>query len=76
MTGGTTGMPSEFYGIDSGIYNSNNAADAILNIDFASGVLRPQIGGGGGNSYDKIFNMNCFFQHAYFFNMQFSNNAC
>ena len=55
MTGGTTGMPSEFYGIDSGIYNSNNAADAILNIDFASGVLRPQIGGGGGNSYDKIF---------------------
>jgi hypothetical protein len=55
ITGGTTGMPSEFYGIDSGIYNSNNGVGDILNIDFESGMLRPQIGGGGGNSYDKIF---------------------
>ena len=55
MTGGTTGMPSEFYGNDSGLYNSNNAVGDILNIDFASGILRPQIGGGGGNKNDKIF---------------------
>jgi hypothetical protein len=56
LTGGTTGMPSEFYGYDSGIYNSNNAAGDILNIDFTSGILRPQIGGGGNkNIYDKIF---------------------
>ena len=54
LTGGTTGMPSEFYGYDSGIYNSNNAAGDILNIDFTSGILRPQIGGGGNkNIYDK-----------------------
>jgi hypothetical protein len=51
MTGGNTGMPSEYYGIDSGIYQSNNAIGDILNIDFASGILRPQIGGGWGNSY-------------------------
>jgi hypothetical protein len=54
ITGGTTGMPSEFYGHDSGIYNSNNAVGDILNIDFTSGILRPQIGGGG-NKNDKIF---------------------
>ena len=58
MTGGNTGMPSEYYGIDSGIYNENNASGDILNIDFASGMLRPQIGGGGrGSNYtiNEIF---------------------
>jgi len=56
LTGGTTGMPSEYYGYDSGIYNSNNATGDILNIDFTSGILRPQIGGGENkNIYDKIF---------------------
>ena len=47
FTGGTTGLPSEYYGVDSGLYSSNNAGSDILNIDFASGMLRPQIGGGG-----------------------------
>jgi hypothetical protein len=58
MTGGSTGMPSEYYGIDSGIYSENNASGDILNIDFASGMLRPQIGGGGrGSNYtiNQIF---------------------
>jgi hypothetical protein len=51
MTGGNTGMPLEYYGIDSGIYQTNNASGDILNIDFASGILRPQIGGGRGSNY-------------------------
>ena len=56
FTGGTTGLPSEYYGVDSGLYSSNNAGSDILNIDFASGMLRPQIGGGGHkNTYDTIF---------------------
>jgi len=39
-------LPAEFYGYDSGNYSvSNNTVD-VLNIDFANGILRPQIGGG------------------------------
>lgn len=45
ISGGS--LPSEYFGIDSGIYNENNYTDNILNIDFESGILRPQIGGGG-----------------------------
>ena len=44
---GGTSLPSEYFGINSGIYNENNATGNILDIDFSSGILRPQIGGGG-----------------------------
>ena len=47
IKGGNNVMPSEFYGYDSGRYSENNAIGAILNVDFTSGILRPQIGGGG-----------------------------
>jgi len=49
MTGGTV-LPSEYFGINSGAYNSANPTGDILNIDFASGLIRPQIGGGGKNT--------------------------
>ena len=45
LSGGS--LPSEYFGINSGIYNENNATGNILDIDFSSGILRPQIGGGG-----------------------------
>jgi hypothetical protein len=55
MTGGTS-LPSEYAGIDSGIYSENNASGNILGIDFNSGILRPQIGGGSSKyPVDKIF---------------------
>jgi len=42
-------LPAEFYGYDSGNYSvSNNTVD-VLNIDFANGILRPQIGGSSSN---------------------------
>lgn len=44
--GGSIVLPSEFYGVDSGQYLATNNTTDILNIDFASGVMRPQIGGG------------------------------
>ena len=46
ISGGS--LPSEYFGINSGIYNENNATGNILDIDFSSGILRPQIGGGSG----------------------------
>ncbi len=46
ISGGTT-LPSEYFGIDSGIYSENNISRDILDINFNSGILRPQIGGGG-----------------------------
>jgi hypothetical protein len=49
-TGGS--LPSEYFGIDSGRYNENNYSGNILDINFESGTLRPQIGGGG--SISKI----------------------
>jgi hypothetical protein len=52
ISGGTT-LPSEYFGINSGIYNENNATGNILDIDFSSGILRPQIGGGGLNKLNK-----------------------
>ena len=44
--GGAIVLPSEFYGIDSNRYSAANVSSDILNIDFNSGILRPQIGGG------------------------------
>lgn len=39
-------LPAEFYGYDSGNYSASNNTVDVLNIDFANGLLRPQIGGG------------------------------
>jgi histone H3/H4 len=39
-------LPAEFYGYDSGNYSVTNNTVDVLNIDFANGLLRPQIGGG------------------------------
>jgi|688.fasta_scaffold17831_8 hypothetical protein len=44
--GGSIIYPSEFYGVDSGRYLTTNNTTDILNIDFNSGIARPQIGGG------------------------------
>lgn len=56
MTGGNTSLPSEYFGHDSGMYNQDNASGDILTIDFNSGILRPQIGGGSSKyPVDKIF---------------------
>ena len=38
-------LPAEFYGYDSGNYSASNNTVDVLNIDFANGLLRPQIGG-------------------------------
>jgi hypothetical protein len=43
-------LPSEYFGFNSGIYSENNATGNILDIDFSSGNLRPQIGGGGSSN--------------------------
>jgi hypothetical protein len=53
MTGGMNVLPAEFYGIDSGRYSETNATGDILTVDFTSGILRPQIGGGGQSSVDN-----------------------
>jgi len=44
--GGAIVLPSEFYGVDSNRYSASNASADVLSIDFNSGILRPQIGGG------------------------------
>lgn len=44
---GGTSLPSEYFGVDSHLYNSTNNQADILNIDYVNGILRPQIGGGG-----------------------------
>jgi hypothetical protein len=53
MTGGMNILPSEFYGFDSSRYSETNATGDILTVDFTSGILRPQIGGGGKSSVDN-----------------------
>lgn len=47
---GGTSLPSEYFGIDSGIYKTSNPTGDILGIDFNNGLIRPQIGGGGKNN--------------------------
>ena len=44
---GGTSLPSEYFGVDSHLYNSSNNQADVLNIDYINGILRPQIGGGG-----------------------------
>ena len=44
---GGTSLPSEYFGVNSHLYNAVNNQSDILNIDYVNGVLRPQIGGGG-----------------------------
>jgi hypothetical protein len=45
--GGSTVLPSEYFGIDSTRYMPTNGIHTdVLQIDFANGLARPQIGGG------------------------------
>ena len=46
MKGGMAVLPSEYFGFDSGRYLSTNNSSDVLNINFESGIMRPQIGGG------------------------------
>lgn len=55
---GGTSLPSEYFGINSGIYNSNNPTGDILGIDFNSGLIRPQIGGGAGSDNYILLKIN------------------
>jgi len=48
--GGAVVLPSEFYNIDSNRYSTANATGDVLTIDFNSGIMRPQIGGGSSTS--------------------------
>ena len=43
-------MPMEFYGNNSGRYLPTNNQNDLLKIDFSSGIMRPQIGGGKSTS--------------------------
>ena len=43
-------MPMEFYGNNSGRYLPTNNQNDFLNIDFSSGIMRQQIGGGKSTS--------------------------
>lgn len=43
-------MPQEFYGNNSGRYLPTNNQNDLLNIDFSSGIMRQQIGGGKSTS--------------------------
>jgi histone H3/H4 len=45
-------MPSEFYGYDSHRYSTINNQTDYLQVDLNSGILRPQIGGGGKKKTD------------------------
>ena len=47
VTGGNVLLPSEYFGVDSTRYSAmNNNLGDVLKVDFASGIARPQIGGG------------------------------
>jgi len=52
--GGSIVLPSEFYGIDSGRYATTNITNDLLPIDFNSGIMRPQIGGSGKTTMEKV----------------------
>jgi histone H3/H4 len=43
-------MPQEFYGINTGRYLPTNNQNDVLNINFSSGIMRQQIGGGKSTS--------------------------
>jgi hypothetical protein len=47
MKKGGTSLPSDYFGVANSSYNVNNNTNDILGIDFASGIARTQIGGGG-----------------------------
>jgi len=46
MKGGAPVLPSEYFGFDSARYSITNNTNDILGINFESGIMRPQIGGG------------------------------
>ena len=46
IKGGAPVLPSEYFGFNSGRYLDTNNNSDILGINFESGIMRPQIGGG------------------------------
>ena len=44
---GGMSMPSDYFGVYHPAYSENNITPDVLNINFESGILRSQIGGGG-----------------------------
>jgi len=48
-------MPAEFYGNNSGRYLPTNNQSDLLNINFSSGILRQQIGGGSASKIKSPF---------------------
>jgi len=50
---GGTSLPSEYFGINTNLYNSSYNQSDILNVNFANGILRPAIGGGGRSATPK-----------------------
>ena len=46
VKGGANVLPSEYFGTDSGRYLASNSTSDVLGINFSSGIMRPQIGGG------------------------------
>lgn len=49
ITGGTS-LPGEYFGHYTNSYNTTNNQLDVLNMDVANGILRPQLGGGGGRA--------------------------
>jgi hypothetical protein len=47
-------MPQEFYGTNSGRYLPTNNQNDLLTINFQSGIMRPQIGGGSVSPFIKV----------------------
>ena len=55
MKGGMAVLPSEYFGFDSGRYSATNNSSDILGINFESGIMRPQIGGGVAKSNKSAY---------------------
>jgi hypothetical protein len=47
MKKGGTSLPSDYFGSINPAYSENNITTDVLGIDFTSGIVRAQIGGGG-----------------------------
>jgi len=69
--GNGTGMPSEYYGIDSNRYKIENEGKDLLKIDFEKGIARPQIGGNNIDFYIRLY----ISKIIYFYDMKISNSC-
>jgi len=56
MKKGGTSLPSDYFGVAHPSYDTNNITNDVLTIDFSSGILRNQIGGGG-SSHRKSYKL-------------------